>query len=262
MLFIGGELVADAKILFNCIADRIQPSISHSIDNRFLITAVNGHFCHNSIYLLKMTLFNLKIRGWIQVMIGKYLIYPLGREFLMLLVGYLFHHVSDLFPHRLWEGYAKILLQYIIHTALTRLAVDADYIRIIRASDILRIDWKIRYTPFFQIFVFTPLHSLGNGILMGAGKCRKDKIPCIGLTLIHMHPCKILIIFANPGHIRKIKSGIHTMGKHIHGQCNNIYISRALPIPKQSSLYTVRTGKQAKFRSCHTASPVIVRVKG
>ena len=77
MLFVGGQLVADSKILFDGVADRIQTAISVGVYDGFFIAIQNGGFCHNTIYLFEMTFADLEVWCRVNVVIFKDLINPL-----------------------------------------------------------------------------------------------------------------------------------------------------------------------------------------
>ena len=148
----------------------------------------------------------------------------------MLLVGYVFHRVAHLFPHGIRKRYAEILFQNIIDAALAGLAVYADHIGIVRPSHILRIHREIGNAPDPEIFVLTPLHSLGDGILVGTREGREHQVSGIWLAGIHMHPGTGLVFFTDFRHPGKVKQRIHPVGKHIHGQGYDVHIAGALPV--------------------------------
>ena len=60
VLFIGGQLVAHAKILLDRIAHRIQTSVSVGIDNGLAVAFHDRGLCHNAVHLAEMALGNSK----------------------------------------------------------------------------------------------------------------------------------------------------------------------------------------------------------
>ncbi len=140
----------------------------------------------------------------------------------MRLIGYIFHQITDFFPHLLWQIDSMALLQDVIDAAFPGLAVDADNIRIIFSSHILGINRQIRNRPGTALLLLSPGHALADGILMRTGERRKYKISRIGLTVIHLHPRQTLIGFTDMFHIREIQPRIYAMRIQIHRQCDDI----------------------------------------
>ena len=75
-----------------------------------------------------------------------------------------------------------------------------------------------------------PLHSLGDCILMGAGKSGKYQLTAIRLTGRKIHSGRILIHFDNLWYIGKVKYRVHSMRKQIECKSNQVNISGTLSI--------------------------------
>ena len=84
----------------------------------------------------------------------------------MRFVGYVFHKVSHFLSHLLRQIDAVALLQDIVDASFSGLAVDPDHIGIVFPSHILRVDRKIWNRPGIAVLLFSPVHTLGNRILM------------------------------------------------------------------------------------------------
>ena len=141
-----------------------------------------------------------------------------------------------------------MLLQDITDAALSGLAVDPDYVRVVAAADIRRINGKIGNGPQIRILFLPVFHALGNGILMRTGESGKYQRAAVRTSLIHLHAGVLLIFLAHIRHIVKVQSGVHTLGIHIHGQSHNIHISGPLAVSEKGALDPVRSGQYAHLR--------------
>ena len=54
----------------------------------------------------------------------------------------------------------------------------------------------------------------------------------------------------------------HSLGKHVHGQCDDIDISCSLAVAEEGSLDPVRTCKDTELCVADTGAAVVVRMKG
>ena len=159
----------------------------------------------------------------------------------MFLIRNLLYGISNFLSHCNRHRNRKVLFQNITDSSLSGLAVDTDNIAVVSSSHIHWINRKIWNGPCLKLLFFSPCHAFCNGILMRPGKCREYKISGIRCTIIYLHSCQTLILFTNLWHISKVKLRIDTIGEHIHGKCNNIYITGTLTISEQCTLDTVST---------------------
>ena len=51
MLLVGCQLIADAKIHLDCVADRIEASVSACLDHSALTVLLDRHTCGNAVFL-------------------------------------------------------------------------------------------------------------------------------------------------------------------------------------------------------------------
>ena len=188
-------------------------------------------------------------------------IYPIRCQLLVCFVGYIFDKITHFFPHLLRKVDSKALLQDIVDTALAGLTVDTDHIRIVLSSDIFWIDRKIRNGPMRAVLFFSPIHSLGNCILVRTGKCSEYKFSCIWLSLADLHSCQSFIFFCNLCHVGKFQSRIYSMREHIHCNGDDVYIPGTFSISKQCTFNPVSSCKNSKLCIADTTSPVIVRMQ-
>ena len=192
----------------------------------------NGCICYNTIFLFEVAFIDREDSFVIYIMIFKNVVYPVRSQLLVCFIGYIFYHVADFFTHFFRNADAKVLLQNVAYTAFSWLAVDTDNIFIVSSSDVLRIDWQIRYGPVISFFRFTPCHTFCDGILMGAGECGKYQISCIWLSFIDMHSGQAFVDFTDLWNVSEIQSRIYTLREHIECQCHDIHVTGTFSISK------------------------------
>ena len=248
--------------MFDRVAHCIQTSVSDSCDLEIVVIVMDGCLCNNAVLLFEVALIHSKYRFCIDVVIFKYTINQIRRKLFMRFVGYVFDKISDFFPHFFRKADAETLLQDIVYTAFSGLAVDTDNVGIVSSSHILRIDRKIGNAPCIQIMLFSPGHSLCNRILMGTGECGEHKLPCIRLSGRYFHSCHPLVYFTDVTHICEVKFRIHPLGEHIHGKCDNIHISGTLSVAEKGTFNAIRPCKNAKLCIADAGTAVIVRMQG
>ena len=180
----------------------------------------------------------------------------------MQMIRYSFGCITHSLPHFRWKIQTILGFQDIAYAAFSGLAVNTDNICIIITSHICRINRQIRHCPMVRIFFLDPVHSFCNGILMGSGECSKYKCSAVWASFIDVHSCTCLIDLAYVRHVREIKPRIHTLGIHIHCQCNNVHVTGTLSISKKSTLDPVCPCQNTHLCICHTTASVIMRMKG
>ena len=97
MLLVGCQLIADAKIHLDCVADRIEASVSACLDHSALTV------------LLEMALRHIKYIFDIDVIPGKYLIDHIRCQLFVSVIGYTFDQITDFLFHLIRQGHAKVL---------------------------------------------------------------------------------------------------------------------------------------------------------
>lgn len=111
------------------------------------------------------------------------------------------------------------------------------------------------------IVILAVVHSLGNGVLMGAGEGGEDQRTGIGLPFVDMHPGHPLIDLLNGGHIREIKPGIDAMAVHVHRQRNDIDVAGAFAVAEEGAFNPVGARQQPQFGVSHSGAAVVVRMQ-
>ena len=81
MFFVYGQFIAYIKILLQCIAHRVQTSVSVACHTSFLPAMIHCHFCQHTVFLPEMAFRNLEMRHMFHIMFFKNLIYQPGRQF-------------------------------------------------------------------------------------------------------------------------------------------------------------------------------------
>ena len=103
-----------------------------------------------------------------------------------------------------------------------------------------------------------PCHTLADGILMGAGKCREYQISGVGRSLVNPHSRKALICLPDLCNVAEIQSTVHAVAHHVHRNSDNIDVACALTVSEKCSLHAVGSGKDTEFRIADSAASVIV----
>ena len=170
--------------------------------------------------------------------------------------------VTKHLSHLGWQNKFELRFENVTDTALPRLRVNADNVRLVHSANVGRVDGKIGHRPGCRIPFHTVFHTLRNGVLVRTRECRKDECAAIWLPLEHLHPCHSLVHFANGRKVRKIKARINPLGIHIQGEGNHVYVARTFAVTKQRALYSVTACKQPHFTIRNCATSVVVRVQG
>ena len=259
MLLINGKFIADAKITLNGVADRIQTPVAAGVYHAADAVLLNRHFRLNAVHLPEMTFRHRKHIAAVDVLILENLMDFRRGQLLVPFIGDALNQIPHFFLHPIRQIDPEVLLQNKGHAALAGLAVDADDVGLVLASHIPGVDGKIGHFPaFFALSFFPPGHALGDRVLMGTGKGRKNQISRIGRALMHTHPGKALVHLPDPAHIVEIQPGLHSVTDHIHGHRHQIHVPGALAVAKQRPFYAVRPRQHAELRVADAAAPVIV----
>lgn len=123
-----------------------------------------------------------------------------------------------------------------------------------------RVDGQIRHRPLPAVRL-PPLHPLGDGVLMRAGKRGEHQRPAVRLTLIDMHAGRLLIGPADAGQVGEIQLRVHALRVQVERKRHQVHIAGALAVAKQRPFDAVRAGEQAHLRVGHGAPAVVVRVQ-
>ena len=168
MLFVYRQLISNAKVCLDRVADCIQTSVTHSGNTSGSSALIDSHFCLNTVLLLEVTLRNIEDAAGINIIFLEDRIDLLGKQFLMTSVGNTLYQVADFFLHGCRQRETKLLLQYECYAALTGYAVDTDNIGFVLSSHICGIDGQVRNIPALAGPAFLlPCHTFTDGILMG-----------------------------------------------------------------------------------------------
>ena len=253
--------------LLKRIADSVKTSIADCLEFVFFISYTHFNFNNHTIVRLEIRClpeggirYIYRIEH-IDIFLCKRLIYFNRRKLLVLSVGNILYHISDFFSHLLRYCISEVLFQNICYTALAGLAVDSDNIRLVFSSHILRIDRQIRHSPFVQLLVLSPFHTLGDSILVRTRERREHQLTAIRLSRVHLEVSVLFINLHNFRHIGEIKLRIHAVGEKVHCQCDDIHVTCSLAVSEEGSLYPVTACQQPQLGISHSSSSVIVRVQ-
>ena len=161
MLLIHCKLIAYAEVHLECIAHGIKSAVTTCLNNALLLTLLDCHCSPDSVLLLEMALRNREYIRLTDIVILKYLIHNRRCKFLVLAVRNTLHKIAYLLLHLIRNGNTEVLLKDVGYTALTRLAVDTDDIRLVLSSDVHRVDRKIWDSPLpVRLSLLPPVHAL------------------------------------------------------------------------------------------------------
>ena len=161
--------------------------------------------------------------------------------------------------HRLGHVEAELVIHDKRGAALAGLRVDAD--RLIRASEILRIDREIRHHPLVRAGLVHELEALVDRVLMAARERGEYQIAAVRLTLRHLHLGAALIHRDDALHLTEIQLRVHALNVHIHRNRNHIHIAGALAVAEQACLDALRACEQSHLGGSDTAAAVVVRMQ-
>ena len=108
----------------------------------------------------------------------------------------------------------------------------------------------------------SPVHSLGNRILVGAGEGGEYQLTGIRLSRAHGHAGEFFVGFHDGRHVGEVQAGFHAVGVHVHGDGDDVRISGSLTVSEEGAFNSVRTGQNTKLRIGHAGASVVVRVEG
>ena len=108
---------------------------------------------------------------------------------------------------------------------------------------------------------FSPQHSLGDGILVGAGKGSEYQFAGVGLAIVDLHTGDLLIYFFDSRQVREVQFGIYAVGEHIQSQGNDVYVAGSFSVAEEGTFHKVCSGQEGQFGVSYTCSPVIMRVE-
>lgn len=91
------------------------------------------------------------------------------------------------------------------------------------------------------------MHSLVDGILMGAGERSKYQLSSVRMTRIDMHLCAALVNLRDLLDVADLKLRIDSLGEHIVGNGQDIHVAGTLTVSEQGSFNAVSACKHCQF---------------
>ena len=177
-------------------------------------------------------------------------------------VGNTLDQIAERFPHLLRNVIAVLGFHEVADTALAGLAVDTNHVCLVDTAHIFRIDRQIRHVPVLAVVFLSPVHALGNCVLMRTAECGKYQLTAVRRTLINVHSGDTLVNLYDLRHVGEIQFRIHALRIHVQSQCDNVHVTGTLTVAEQGALDTVAAGKQPQFAVCHSTAAVVVGVQG
>ena len=263
MLLIGHQIVLKTEAFLEGVADGIQAAVARRVGDLLLSLAVGMYLGGDAaVLLLEVHLGNLVGRPHLLEFLLEELEDLLGHQLLVLVIGLVLGRVAHGLAHLRRQVEAEVVLQNVADAALSGLAVDTDHVRVVVAAYVRRVNRQIGHIPVIRIVLHPVMHTLGDGVLMGAGEGCEYKRSRVGASLVHLHAREFLIGLADLRHIAEIQLRIHALGIHIHGQGHHVHVAGALSISKEGSLYAVGSCQQAHLGVRHAAAAVVVGMQG
>ena len=194
------------------------------------------------MFLHKVEFIHSEVLLHIHVIVFQNRVNPFRCQFFVFLVGYVFYQVAKFLFHHIRQRNTEALFQNIAYAAFPGLAVDTDNIRIVGTAHIFRIDWQIWHRPGFQLFFLAVCHTFCDCILMRTGEGTEYQRTAVWLARMNLHTGYPFIYFGDAFHIMEVQLRVNAVGKHIHCQCDNVYIPGTFPVAEQCAFNTVGTG--------------------
>ena len=171
--------------MVNGVGHRIQTTVAASgVFQRNLAFFHADHGVH-ALFLDVVHIRDGKGRFLVEEFVFENAVDVFRRQLFVQVIGHVLDGIAKAFAHFRRKIVAVVLLQNIANAAFARLAVDADDVGFVLAAHIVRIDRQIGNRPLVQPFLFTPLHTFGNGVLMAAGESGEHQRTCIGGCLLY-----------------------------------------------------------------------------
>ncbi len=162
--------------------------------------------------------------------------------------------------HGLRQDIAKILVHHKGRAALAGLAVDADD-GLILPPQIRWVNGQIGHLPVRIVLLLHHVHTLVDGVLMGAGEGREHQGPGIGVAGVYFQLGAALAHVPDVVHAAEIQLRVHALGIQVHGQVHDIAVAGALPVAEQSALHPLGPGHNPQLSGGSGSAPVVVGVQ-
>ena len=192
----------------------------------------------------------------------KNIVYLGGQKLFVRAVGNTFDVIAEYLAELGGKNKLELRFQNVADTALARLRIDTDYVRLVHSAYVGRVDGQIRHRPRRNVPFHSVFHTLGNRVLVRTRKRRKNQRAAVRLSVAYLHSRYPFVNLGNFGQVGKIQLGVDTLRIHIQRQGNDIDVARALAVSKKRTLDAIAACKQAHFAVCHRAPSIVVRVQG
>jgi hypothetical protein len=155
---------------------------------------------------------------------------------------------------------AETLLDEISHATFARLRVDADD-RLVRASEIGRVDGQVRDLPDGVLFLFPLGETLLDRVLVAAGERGEDELAGPRVTRVDGQVVALGDSLDRVEQVGKVEIRVDTLRVEVDGERDYVDVARPLAVSEQAALYTVSTGKEAKLGGGDPGPAVVVGVE-
>ena len=180
----------------------------------------------------------------------------------MVHVGNVLHQIAYLFSHGLRNVVAIVGFQDISYTALARLAVDPDDVRLVNPIDIMRVDRYVRHIPLVGSEFLSVVHALCDGVLVRTGESCKYQLSAVRLSRVHFHISELFIHIHYVRHVGEVELRVYAVGKQVHRHSHYVHVARPFSVAEEGSFNSVSSCQESQLAVRHCRSPVVVRVQG
>ncbi len=186
------------------------------------------------------------------------------RKLLLQAVGHIVDVLAYFAVHRLRKIEAVLAGEDKGHASFPTLGINADD-RFVIPPDIGRVDKEVGDLPkrFFLVHLplFSGIHALFNGILVGSAEGGKDEFSGIGQAGRNLHAGDSLIHLDNLRQVPEVEPGPDPLRVEVQGDGDDVEVAGSFPVTEEGALDAIGTGHQAKHRRSDSAALIIVCVE-
>ena len=258
---IEGEVLSGEHL--QRIGECIQSAVARNGDGFLARAHGEGDFCVNAVRCIGVLGFQ-DGEGSLEIdeVTAEDFVDLLRKELTVLGVGDVLDVIAEDLAHLGGEDVIVLCFEDVSDTALARLRIDTDDVGLIDTTDIGGVDGEVGDVPGFEILFRSPLHALGDCILMRPAEGGEDELAAVRLTLIDAHAGDLFVDLGDGGEIREIKPRVDTLREEIEGEGDDIDVAGALPVAEEGALDAVAACEKSHFAVRNGASAVVVGVEG
>ena len=188
VLGVSFQVEVHAGGALDSVCHSIQTAITHRGDNFALAVQIQRDGGGDAVDLCEVGLDDRQGLRLVEEGILEDVEHFACAQLLVAVVGHALDLVAQRLAHFGRQVVAEVLFQHKADAALAALAVDADNIGIVGASDVVGVNGDVGAGPAVFAMLLAVGHALCNGILMAAGEGGKHQLTGVGGALVNVHP--------------------------------------------------------------------------